>query len=973
VDQERWDKIKGLLEGALDIAAKERPTFLARACGNDGALRSEVEALIEHHVRAGSFLQPSEAPDFGMSAPLAASSPSFAPGETVAGRFRIVRFIGRGGMGEVYEAKDAELGARVALKTLRPEISSDSWALNRFRQEIHLARRVTHPNVCRMFDIARHRVSGDSPLDLLFLTMELLEGESLAERLRRQGRLNLAEAGPLIRQMAEGLHAAHEAGVVHRDFKPSNVILIGAGSHVRAVITDFGLARAAASLELTGEHFVQSLSITGQLFGTLAYMAPEQLEGRKATQATDVYALGLVIYEMLTGHTPFPEHVPLAGAFLRVKEQPPSPRTYLPEIDVACERTVMQCLRTDPFERFQSTREVAAGLITANADSFISIAAPKNLNQLRRDIRPGKPLPGNGLTKSGSPGAGQPPVWLAPARLAALAACLALVTVGFAAYQFWRRPNISDIHFKTAQISQWNKPIHNAHLSPDGLAVAFDSTVNGVAQVFLMRTSGGEPIQLTHDGGDKIVNNFSSDGNEVFYGKSLGRDEVWAVPTLGGSSRRVAFGAFALPSPDGSSIFYVKSENSGIFRAERSGLSEELVYDPDGTYLFPALVFPGGDDLLATSVRMDSPKMRIFRIKLSSYKTIDLGDVYHSGDITWAEPGNSILFSRTVNGLTNIWKYSFGDRSMRQMTFGAGADYSPMPDPGGKGIYFVNGKSSGFLTAYNVHSKISSDITSSEDVTEPIISPNGKRVIYITLPSLQNQQVWVSDMDGGNKVKLATGDLVAGRWAPDNFHLTFFDEVSGSGAKVDIVGADGSGLRQLPQKGTYISASVWSPDQKFLYVSNWTGSKFEIWKWSVDGSTSEKITENCSGATSVDSSEKYLLGAIGSGQKAGVYEVSLADKKCIPLLPGVETVIVKFAPDAKSFLYAIASRAEVTIYRHAWKDGKLVGVPQVALKVPFAFPLFSNGYRACDFSNDLATIVYRRPGGYADLYLLSQR
>jgi hypothetical protein len=130
--------------------------------------------------------------------------------------------------------------------------------------------------------------------------------------------------------------------------------------------------------------------------------------------------------------------------------------------------------------------------------------------------------------------------------------------------------------------------------------------------------------------------------------------------------------------------------------------------------------------------------------------------------------------------------------------------------------------------------------------------------------------------------------------------------------------------------------------------------------------------ENCFEASSVDSSGKYLLGGITSGQKAGVYEVSIADKKCISLLPGVETVIVNFAPDGKSFLYATASGAKVTIYRQAWEDGKLVGVPQVALKLPFAFPLFYNG-NTYDFSNDLATIVYRRPGGYADLYLLSQK
>jgi Tol biopolymer transport system component len=677
---------------------------------------------------------------------------------------------------------------------------------------------------------------------------------------------------------------------------------------------------------------------------------------------------------MLTGHTPFPDHAPLAGAFLRVKEQPPSPRIYIPEIDLTCEETIMECLRIDPSERLQSTREAAAGVIAAGANSFTSAGVPRNSKQLRRDSRPEKSSRGGGLTKSGSGSAMQPSAWLASMRLVVLTVCVAVATAAFAMYHFRPRLSAPDVHFKTIQISQWNKPIHDAHLSPDGNTVAFDSTVNGVAQVFLMRISGGEPILLTHDGGDKVVNNFSSDGKEIFYGKSFGLDEVWAVPTVGGSSRRVAFGSFVLPSPSDSSVFYVKSDNSGIFRAERSGLSEELVYGPDGTYLYPALVFPGGDDLLAGSVRTDSPKVRISKINLSSYRAIDLGDIsiYHNGDITWSDPGNSILFSRTVSGLTNIWEYSFRNRSMRQITFGAGADYSPMPDPEGKGIYFVNGKSSGFLTSYNAHSRISSDITSSEDATEPVISPNGKRVAYVTLPSLQNQQLWVSDTDGGNKVKVAAGDLVTGRWAPDNFHLTFFDEVTSRGARVNIVGADGIGLRQLSQSGTYISDSVWSPDQKFLYVSNWTGSKFEVWKWSADGSTSEKIVENCFEATSVDSTGKYLLGAIASEQKVGIYEVSVADKECIPLVPAVETTDVYFAPDSRSFLYAIASGANITIYRQGWKEGKLVGVPQIALKLPFAFPLFSNG-NAYDFSNDLATIVYRRPGGNADLYLLSQK
>jgi hypothetical protein len=352
----------------------------------------------------------------------------------------------------------------------------------------------------------------------------------------------------------------------------------------------------------------------------------------------------------------------------------------------------------------------------------------------------------------------------------------------------------------------------------------------------------------------------------------------------------------------------------------------------------------------------------------------------------WAEPGKTVLFSRTVDRLTNIWNYGLKDRNLTQITFGIGPDFSPMPDPGGKGIYFVNGKSSGFLTAYHVHSKESVDIVS-EDATQPEISPDGKRVMYITLPARDRNELWVSNIDGGNKLKIATAEtLLTGTWAPDNFHLSFGEiGAASAGGKVYIVGANGSGLRGLPSMAetTYPAPQVvWGPDQKSVFVttvekSQWT---FNIWKWNVDGSTPEKVVDNCCQVYDADPGGQYLLGKVGSGDKAGISEVSISDRKCIPLLPGVATSGVFFAHDGKSFLYAVASRGEVTIFRQPWRDGKTIGVPQVALKVPFAFPMnysgkaydFSSG-NAYDFSRDLSTIVYARPSGQADLYLLSQK
>ena len=200
-------------------------------------------------------------------------------------------------------------------------------------------------------------------------------------------------------------------------------------------------------------------------------------------------------------------------------------------------------------------------------------------------------------------------------------AAVLLVAIAFALYHFKGARTAPSGPAKITQISHWNKPMKDARLSPDGHAVAFDSQVGGIAQVFLMLTSGGEPLQLTNDEGDKLVDIFSPDGKEIYYRRFLGRNEVWAVPTLGGIPRRVASAFYVVPSPDGASIFYSKSDNPGIFRAGNSGLNEELVYKSDDTslFFFPALLFPGGNELLATGGPLFSLSApRIFRINLTS-------------------------------------------------------------------------------------------------------------------------------------------------------------------------------------------------------------------------------------------------------------------------------------------------------------------------------------------------------------------
>jgi hypothetical protein len=275
-----------------------------------------------------------------------------------------------------------------------------------------------------------------------------------------------------------------------------------------------------------------------------------------------------------------------------------------------------------------------------------------------------------------------------------------------------------------------------------------------------------------------------------------------------------------------------------------------------------------------------------------------------------------------------------------------------------------------------IHSKESATDIVSEDTTQPVISPDGKRVMYIALVAPQKTALWTSDIDGGHKVKIVTGeDLGTGTWAPDNFHLSYQEARAGAGANAYIVGADGSGLRQLPLTVDSVWYSVLSPDQKAIYVTvTEKGSRIPtVWRVNMDGSNPEKFVDNCGMVTDAGPSGQYLLSTVSYGEKTGIYEVSTSDRKCIPLIPGVVTVYATTARDGRSFLYAVASRGEVTIYRQPWKDGKTIGAPQVAWKGPFAFPLMYADHAAYDLSRDLSTIVYAHPTSHADLYLLSQK
>ncbi|WP_213803725.1 serine/threonine-protein kinase [Granulicella sp. dw_53] len=356
----QWDVAKEIFDAAISLSPHARLNFARNACAHEPEVLNEVQQLLEAYASApSSFLKP-------IWDESSVATPSLEPGDVISARYQIVRRIGAGGMGQVYEARDLTLDVTVALKMLRSDIAADPEMLFRFHQEVRIAHRVTHPNVCRTFHLDREisHVSshGGPPTDLTFIIMEFLEGETLQQLLKREGCLTQDRALGVIRQMAAALEAAHRTGVIHRDIKPGNVMICPAARDslqpVRVVITDFGLAKSGGPVGAD----LSSVSHPGAAIGTLSYMSPEQLQGLPVTSATDIYAFGLVLFEAVTGRKAFPNASTFPGALERLTQQVPSACGFVTGLPAVWDAAISGCLAIEPTMRFEHASDVIAML-----------------------------------------------------------------------------------------------------------------------------------------------------------------------------------------------------------------------------------------------------------------------------------------------------------------------------------------------------------------------------------------------------------------------------------------------------------------------------------------------------------------------------------------------------------------------------------------------------------------------------------
>jgi eukaryotic-like serine/threonine-protein kinase len=490
---ERWQWVSKLFVDAVNEDYDQRSVWLRSHCRGDVQLEIQLGLLLAADQRAGNFLEAADLLTVDYSPPDRLTH-SLECGQIISGRFKILRFVDSGGMGEVYEAWDLELKERVALKTIRPEVASDPAVIERFKREVRQARGISHPNVCRVYDLFSH---GETSLHRIwFLTMELLEGETLLEALRRRSRMPVDDVSLLVEQLVAGLAEAHRLGIVHRDFKSGNVMLVidGNAGRTRAVITEFGLALNLSTLPLG------TAGPGGE--GTPDYMAPEQRQEGPVGFAADQYALGVVMCEMLTGHRPRRCSSATAGgeaALLPPDHQLP-PRW---------ERVIRRCLQMRPEDRYLHVSDVILAL------------------HPRRQRK----------------------------RIAWVTATVA-ITMGLAVAQFWpRAPTIEAL----AQLTPDTDFSGEASLSHDGRTVAYssDRAETGNLDIWVQGLPSSSPVRITADPADDRTPSISPDGRSVVWRSSKNGGGILVSEVTGHGQRLlVPAGRNPVFSPDGHKVVY---------------------------------------------------------------------------------------------------------------------------------------------------------------------------------------------------------------------------------------------------------------------------------------------------------------------------------------------------------------------------------------------------------------------------------
>ncbi len=794
---ERWARIDQLLDEAMELPVAERAAFLEQTCADDAELRREVESLLAAHQQAEAhFLQK---PALDMAAQqLAGERNSSLPGQSLYGKtldhYQVLSLLGAGGMGEVYLARDTRLNRQVALKLLPAQFTQDATRIKRFEREARAASALNHPNIITIHDIG---LSGNQH----FIATEYVEGKTLREMLAT-GRLTAKEALNIATQICSALSAAHAAGIVHRDIKPENVMLRRDGY---AKVLDFGLAKLAETPHaqaLTGD---LSKTNPGTVLGTAKYMSPEQALGQDVDARSDIFSLGVMLYELLTGVPPF-KGASIASTLDAIIHHQPVPLTTVqPDLHDELERILARALEKDRELRYQSADDLRAELKRLQRE--LDSAATTSLSY-RSFAMPAAP-------KFSS-------------KIIAISA--ATVAAGLIWWMGWfgkkATPNLpnwpkwKDVTFAEVTENQGIKS-HPA-IAPDGQWIVYAHKRDGQFDLIRQRVGGSTMTNLTEGStADDWEPAVSPDGAQIAFRSERNGGGLFVMGSTGENVRLlVAEGHNPAWSPDGSEIAYATQPGGNVFN--RTGVGSQLL---------------------------------IFNLKTNTKRHVAAGE--DAVQPSWSPNSLRLAYWGLRKGAQrDIWTVALTGGEPIAVTDDKAQDSSPLWSPDGRGLYYASNRN-GRLSLWRVPIDESSGKLLGE--AEPLQAPSfyssmlgvsrdGKRMVYSSHFSHTNIKRIAFNAERGETIgasswmtqstKRATNQDISrdGQW------LTYY--MFGD-PQFDIfvskVGEPDKSI-QLTNDAHIDRAPRWSPDGKRIaYFSDQTG-KYEIWTINADGSEKRQMT-----------------------------------------------------------------------------------------------------------------------------------
>ena len=717
-------------------------------------------------------------------------------GSVFAGRYQIIEELGRGGMGRVYRALDQKIHEEVALKLIKPEIASETRTLERFGNELKIARKIGHKNVGRMYHLSEDRGTH-------YITMEYIRGEDLKRMIRMSKQLSIATAVDVAKQISEGLAEAHRLGIVHRDLKPGNVMIDRDGN---ARIMDFGIARLLSAKGITG---------AGVAVGTPDYMSPEQVEGKEVDGRADLYSLGIMLYEMVTGRVPFEADTALAIGYKHKHERPLSPKAVNPQVPDDLSGLILKCLEKAPEKRWQTADEVRSELEKIEKGMPATAAttpSPKRTPLTSREITikfTARKLIVPGLA------------------LIAIAAAIILALV----FLPHRPPQ------------QKNAPIHkqitftgnssNPAISPDGKFLAYtDNIAANEQKVMVQDMVSGQTIEVSrvrNCGGLR----WSPDGSELsFYAQKS--DATWAtyiVPRLGGKSRQLDGIEFGVWSPDGSQFAHWSEEKRQLsFTNRTTGESKSIPVDKSIPPYIEDLDWSPSGKFILLSMYDDNDVYSIWTIAVDgSHQNKIIEDPKNwVGSARFSPRGDAIYYLHSREQTTDIWKISISPDTGKSSKAPApileghevGGYFTLTKD--GKNLSYTREISSSNLWLATLEGSGKNQKVNIKQLTTgtlitmiPNFSPDGKLVAYAS-GSGNILNIYVMPAEGGpsQQITFMNSWNMGPVWSPDGKEIAFFSDQGGT-SKIWKVGAAGGKPRQFDKADGYWPA--WAPGRKILH------------------------------------------------------------------------------------------------------------------------------------------------------------